>query len=187
MYLTLDDSNREDGTKEESKGGLWAVYTAHTHKYNQPAYWGGREEERKAVGIISGGATSDFGRSDLISAREASFPYKLIEKSLSIKVEVAKASVEDDRIHILNSIVGRSIDNINSVPPVAHEKYKELNNSLRGTFASSTASLVRASKEDDEEWNMMMEALSKGSTRGRMCPFCLCLWIYSSQSVKRRR
>ena len=102
---------------------------------------GAGEEERKALGIISGGATSDYGASSRISAREAAFPYELIKKSLSIQVESAEASVEDDRIHILNSIVGCSGEKIDDVPLKAHDNYVKLNNSLRGTFASSTASL----------------------------------------------
>jgi len=167
LYLTL--TNSQVGTAEENtKDGLWAVYTAHSHTFKLPDRLGGKEEERKALGIISGGATSDYGDFERISAREAAFPYNLIEKSLSIKVEVAEASVEDDRIHILNSIVGRSIEEIDDAPLGDHGNYVRLNNSLRGTFASSTASLQRASNEDDKGWEKMMKALSNGSTKGRM-------------------
>jgi len=83
-------------------------------------------------------------------------------------VEVEKASVEDDRIHILNSIVGQLVDNINDVPPETHDKYEQLNNSLRATFTSSTASLVRASKEDDEGWTKMIRVMSKVTMRSDM-------------------
>jgi len=141
------------------------VYTAHSHTYKN---YSGYKEERKALGIVSGGATSDLGDSDYISAREAAFPYDLIEKSLSIQVEVADASVEDDRRHILNSIAERSIENIDDVPPAAHDNYVRLNNSLRGTFASSTASLLGAAEKDDRRWKKMIEALSNGTTRGEI-------------------
>jgi len=165
LYLTL--TNSQVGTAEEnSKDGLWAVYTAHLHTYKDSI--GDKEEERKALGIISGGATSDGGDSQIISDREAAFPYNLIEKSLSIKVEVAEASVEDDRIHILNSIVGRSIEDIDDVPLGDHGNYVQLNNSLSGTFASSIATLQRASNEDDKGWEKMIKALSNGSTKGEM-------------------
>jgi len=164
LYLTLVPSQGKKA-EENLKDGLWAVYTAHTHTFKELS---GYEEERKAVGIISGGATSDWGESTRTRAREAAFPYELIEKSLSIQVESAKASVEDDRIHILNAIVGCSGEKIDDVPLKAHDNYVKLNNSLRGTFAFSTASLQRAAKEGDESWNNMMKALSNGSTKGKM-------------------
>jgi len=165
LYLTLVDSQvRKAG--ESSKDRLWAVYTAHSHTYKHPEM--DVEEERKALGIISGGATTDRGNPFNISAREAEFPYDLIEKSLSIQVEVAEASVEDDRRHILNSIVGRSIEDIDDEPLTAHDNYVQLNNSLRGTFASSTASLRGAVEKDDKRWKMMIKALSNGTTKGEM-------------------
>ena len=114
------------------------------------------------MGIIAGGATSDKGFSDKITARENSFPYDLIKKSLSIQVEAAEASVEDDRIHILNSIVGKSGALINNKPPTTHDKYIELNDSLRGTFAASAASLQGATKEGGNELRRMIKALSRG-------------------------
>jgi len=164
LYLTLVDS--QAGTAgENSKDGLWAVYTAHSHTYKSS--WAG-DEERKALGIIAGWATSDLENSYRISAREDAFPYDLIEKSLSIQVEVAKASVEDDRRHILNSIAGRSIEDIDNAPLVAHENYVRLNDSLRGTFASSKASLKGAAEKDDRRWQKMIEALSNGTTKGQM-------------------
>jgi len=165
LYLTLIVDSQVGKEEENSKDGLWAVYTAHSHTYKN--YWGAIEE-RKALGIVSGGVTSDLGNSHYFIAREAAFPYDLIEKSLSIQVEVADASVEDDRRHILNSIAERSIENIDDVPPAAHDNYVRLNNSLRGTFASSTASLLGAAEKDDRRWKKMIEALSNGTTRGEM-------------------
>jgi len=152
------------GTK--TKNGLWAVYTAHTHNYKNPN--GRDEEERKALGIISGGSTSDLTFSDRITARETAFPFELIKKSLSIQVESAESSVESDRIHILNSIVGNPSNELNNTPHTTHNKYAELNDTLRGNFASSAASLQRAAKEGGEVWKRMIEALSKGSVRGEM-------------------
>ena len=56
------------GTAEKnSKDGLWTVYTAHSHTYT---HLYGFEEKRKALGIISGGATSDLGQYVRISARK---------------------------------------------------------------------------------------------------------------------
>ena len=118
------------------------------------------------MGIISGGSTSDCGNSDRIAAREAAFPYSLIKKSLSIQVESAEASVDADRIHILNSIVGTSSEMIDDEPPTSHEKYVELNDSLRATFASSAAALRGAADEGGEGWKEMITAYSKGTMSG---------------------
>ena len=78
-------------------------------------------------------------------------------------MESTESSVESDRIHILNSIVGNPINQINNKPNITHNKYAELNDNLRGTFASSAASLQGAAKEGGEGWKRMIEALSKGS------------------------
>jgi len=155
-------------TLEESKDPFWAVYTTQKHEYEIPDYKGDDKEKngyekREAVGIVSGGATSDIGDSSCITAREKSFPYDLIKRSLKIKVECADSSYEKDKIHILNSIVGKTGDALDNVPLESHKKYANLNNSLRATFASSTASLQGAAKEGGEGWNDMVTALSKGS------------------------
>jgi len=122
LFLTIVDTKHD-------KDGLWAVYTAHTQNYKHP--WGDGEEERKALGIISGGSTSDNGYSDRIAARETSFPFELIKKSLSIQVECAQASVECDRVHILNTMVGRPINQLDNAPPTTHYKHAELNNGIQ--------------------------------------------------------
>jgi len=83
-------------------------------------------------------------------------------------VENAKATEDDDRTHILNSIVGHSDEKLNDVPPTTHDKYVEINNSLRATFASSAASLQRAAKKSDKEWMKIINAMSKGTMRGEM-------------------
>jgi len=129
LFLTLIGT-KDGKVEEETKDGLWAVCTAHTHNYKYP--YDGREEERKAIGIISGGSTSDYGGSDFITARETSFPFELIKKSLSIQVESAQSSVESDRVHILNSIVGHPLNQIDNTPLTTHNKYAELNDNLRG-------------------------------------------------------
>jgi len=158
LNLTLVDTNLKEG--------IWAVYTAHKHKYIHAQ--SKEEEEREAVGIISGGATSDMGMSNRITVREESFPFELIKKSLTIKVEKAVASEEDDRIHILNSIVGKSGNKINDVPYTNHEKFEKLNNCLKANFACSAASLQGAAKKEDDVWKKTIEAMSRGDIKSKM-------------------
>jgi len=100
--------------------------------------------------------------------REKSFPYEVISKALNIEVENADASVEDDRVHILNSIIGRSKADIDIAPPKEHATYITLNDSLKSIFAASQASLQGAAKSGDEEWLKMLVALSKGTKKDRM-------------------
>ena len=57
---------------------------------------------------------------------------------------------------------------IDDEPPTSHEKYVELNDSLRATFASSAAALRGAADEGGEGWKKMITAYSKGTMRGKM-------------------
>ena len=75
------------------------------------------------------------------------FPYKVIAKSLNIKVEKVDASVEADRIHILNSIIGISGNDLNQPPPPEeYETFTALNESLKSVFCGNTSSTSRGRK-----------------------------------------
>merc|ERR1740124_1539407 len=157
LYLTLIDSKEK---------GLWAVYTAKKHAYIDPDY--GTKQERESVGIISGGSTSDGNVAYRTTSREKHFPYNVISKALNINVENANATVNDDRVHILNSIIGKMTIEIDDTPPKEHHKYTELNESLKSIFAASQASLQGAAKDGDEEWMEMLVALSNGTKKDTM-------------------
>merc|ERR1740124_1764282 len=154
LFLTLIDAQQKEG-----EDGLWAVYTAHPHTYTHP--WTKKEEPREAVGIISGGATCDYNTTDYIAGREAQFPFQLISQSMGIKVEEGEASVEDDRVHILNSIIGET-DNLNAPPLTSHIKFDEVNAALKATFAYSVPNLQKARQNDDKTWTKFIGALSEG-------------------------
>jgi len=152
MFRTLIDAERE------AKGGLWAVYTAHTHAYKHAL----GEEERQALGIISGGATIDRGVTENTATREELFPFELISEAPTIKVEKGKTSVKHDRIHILNSIAGNTGDEINKTPPNIHILYDKVNDTLRAAFVSTQDRLLEAWKQSEEVWMSFLHALSKG-------------------------
>ena len=58
------------------------------------------------------------------TAREVHFPMGLIDQSLNSNIETAKASTEDDRRHILISIVGKTLKELDDKPSaLVHEKY----------------------------------------------------------------
>jgi len=117
-----------------SEEGLSAVYTAHKHTYIEPD--SAAEEDRDAIGIISGGATIDAGYIPSITAREISFPLDILTKSLSITVEEAEATTDSDRVQILNTITGKSGSKVKNTPPESHEQYNAVNNVLRKKFSS---------------------------------------------------
>ncbi|CAB9510658.1 Leucine-rich repeat protein [Seminavis robusta] len=94
------------------------------------------------------------------------FPFDMVMKALQVRVELAEASEESDRIHIFNAIIGKK-DNLDAQPPGAHEMYDKLNNEVRATFASQGV-LQSAAERSDEEWNTVIAALSKGSRQTRM-------------------
>jgi len=157
LYLTLVDKDKDKdknkNEEESDKKGLWAVYTTHPH--TSKSLHGGREE-RESVGIITGGAPADRGSANV--RREASFPFHLIKRSLSIKVEKAKASEEIDRIRILNAIIGCGDSN----PPPTHHKYDEVNDAVIAAFISTTSTMRLMEKESDDVWQSFLTALSKG-------------------------
>jgi len=94
LYLTL-----VDGQREEEQADVWAVYTLQPHTYK--ANHTNIEEAQEAVGIISSRTTVNIGATSRIAARENVFQFQLISQSMGIKVKEAKASQDNDRVHIL--------------------------------------------------------------------------------------
>lgn len=166
LYLTLVNERANEGSAKKAKEGVWAVYTANRHIGKSD--WTGKEEEREAVGIISGGAPIDGGNAHYTSVRERHFPVQLIKKSLAINVETADSTEESDRIHILNSIRGNCGDGINDTPPKKDPKYNAVNDAVRAGFISTVPSIKAAAKETDNDWNKFLLALSKGGKELKM-------------------
>lgn len=161
--ITTNNKEQEEGDNNNNNVGQWAVYTAQSHTYKHP--FTDEEQQRDAVGIISGGGTADAGHVEYIENRESAFPFDLIVKSLSIQVEVAQASQETDRVHILNSIVGRNEEDgsINNKPLMSHETYNEVNAALKATFASTVPHLASACRKSHGVWKQFLVALANGT------------------------
>ena len=147
------------------------MYTAKRHGYVRPAQTGIGDgtETRGALGIITGGAPCDQGFPAFTAAREKQFPFKIIVKSLLIKVEEAEASNELDRVHILNSLRGILESGINDDPPLTHEKFDAFNQALRGRFVSNQSTLIAAWKKGVyAEWMLALLSLSEVPLKGEM-------------------
>eukprot|EP00931_Biecheleriopsis_adriatica_P086045 TRINITY_DN60782_c0_g1_i1.p1 TRINITY_DN60782_c0_g1~~TRINITY_DN60782_c0_g1_i1.p1 ORF type:complete len:755 (+),score=116.58 TRINITY_DN60782_c0_g1_i1:47-2266(+) len=66
--------------------------------------------------------------------REKMFPFHVIQAGLSLELEKAKASKENDRVSILNCLAGRDLE----LPPLdKHENYDKVNKMLRAKFATA--------------------------------------------------
>lgn len=151
LYKTLTARN-----EEREANPTWCIYTAHNNEHVEK--WMGMTEKREAVGLVPGGTLSDIGRQSYTINREKHFPFHLIQSSLVTKIECAKATVEDDRIHILNSIVGA--EDLESIPPSVHYKYAELNDSLRAYFAISPRALQGCLEQGNEQmWEELLNGI----------------------------
>jgi len=161
LHLTFTAQMKRSNTNKGS-AGLWAVYTAHKHKFQ--ARSGLDPVDRDAVGIISGGTPCDGGVARVTSLRESYFPTDLIRKSHTIKIELAEASRDSDRKHILNSIVRNK--NLEADPPTTHPNYDAVNDAVKGAFAASLPILKAAAAAGGEEWTDTLDRLSKGIMTG---------------------
>ena len=107
-------------------------------------------EARHAVGITEGLAERDgndkFKFTALKAQREASFPMKLAEQALEIRIQDGDATREEDKKHILNYFVHRTDSELvrgssefcmmlESEPHKESPMYDKCNERLRGRFA----------------------------------------------------
>ena len=112
----------------------WCVYTTVNGVKDDEG------EPVRAVGFTDGPATVDERAGAAYSAkfkseREAQFPLSLAVQALDIRLEDAQASVDKDRVHILNCMVGAG--DLNAQPPDDHPAYALLNEGLRARFAAA--------------------------------------------------
>eukprot|EP00930_Biecheleria_cincta_P013440 TRINITY_DN11974_c0_g1_i1.p1 TRINITY_DN11974_c0_g1~~TRINITY_DN11974_c0_g1_i1.p1 ORF type:complete len:685 (-),score=89.45 TRINITY_DN11974_c0_g1_i1:144-2147(-) len=118
-----------------AKSSKYCIYTAAEHMQGMLSRNGqgaGVKSKRLAVGITSGLAPCDYDPGEK-TARERHFPIKLIDKAMQVRVQDAQASIEGDRIHILNTICGA--ENLDGEPPSSHPRYRALDDKLGGYFA----------------------------------------------------
>ncbi|CAE8596818.1 unnamed protein product, partial [Polarella glacialis] len=69
------------------------------------------------------------------SLRELCFPIHVLEKGMNLRLQEAQASEEADRRHILNSVVGKQLRELDEEPPLEHANYTEVNARLGSRFA----------------------------------------------------
>uniref|UniRef100_A0A7S1SBY0 EF-hand domain-containing protein n=1 Tax=Alexandrium catenella TaxID=2925 RepID=A0A7S1SBY0_ALECA len=100
---------------------------------------GGRKREN-GVDVVAtcvsttGEMPVDGGHSGIKTMRESFFPPALLGKAMGVRLEEGRASVESDRTHILNAVVGA--EDLDAAPPREHERYAALNKLLCAKMAT---------------------------------------------------
>jgi hypothetical protein len=126
------------------EGLKYEVYTAKEH-YSKDAW--GSWRPRSAVGIIEGlGMRVWYAAEEPRdkALRQGYFPMGLAKQAYQITLETAEASVEADRVKILNTIAEQA--DLAAEPPKTHEHYDALNAILRGRFAIVWMMMMRQQK-----------------------------------------
>jgi len=99
--------------------------------------------------------------------REKHFPLALARMGLDVRVEDAQASQPADRRHILNAIAGRTADELDLEPHGSHQRYNELDQTLRGRFLAGTWRKLVEEGEDMARWAQPLASRGCASSR---CP-----------------
>ena len=152
-------------------GLKYEVYTALEHDSKNYTTMN-NSHPRSAVGIVDGlgksvgnqdtGDDVDEDTQDK-AFRERYFPVALAQEAFALKLETAQASVETDRIKILNTIAEQTED-LAAEPLATHPRYDALNALLRGRFAVvALRGLLDAGKSIEQA-----AALVKGCARRKL-------------------
>jgi len=158
-------------------GYSWSVYTALEHDGRMHSMYRKREPEYHAVGLVEGDAPDDAvmkGPPGFIKRfRESKFPLSLAEAALRLSIETSQASVESDRVHILNRMISSASNaDLKATPQMDHPRLKELNFVLRSRFAAG--SLRAAIEKGGETMDIFFKALKAGRMRRLSLGFSDC-------------
>ena len=165
-FSSFTKDGKEDTEKKQDRlqAYLFDFYTvlADRNEGAMPA------KRKRAVGITDGVVKSD-GRGALGAKqkeqREKDFPLELAERALSFKIEKAAASIENDRVRILNHICCKK--KLNSPVESRHVKFDALNGTLAARFASGALPSAFAARREKP----FLEALKTGYTRNLLMNF----------------
>ena len=142
-----------------ASGGVWALYTAHQHKF--------RNETREAVGIITGGSTSDTSVGCPPAEREQPFSDDLFAKCLDIKVKDTGVSYDIDRNRILNVILGKR-KFLTNEPSKHHKAYDKLDDALKSRLIASIPALQAFFRNDKTKYQECLKLFSKSGIKSRI-------------------
>ena len=174
VALTVKEEMRDEQVRGEPF--TYDLYTATHYKHESTPDWTGAVAHATyyygvvdAVGITDGVVAADRGYSpdyDLTSLndvgvyseagevkanREAGFPKLLVDKAIRAQTQAGKASVDADRRHILNTIIGEK--DLDAEAPTDHANYEAINALLNARAccdaSSSAAPMWQREGADD--------------------------------------
>ena len=143
--LLLDVATARDGRAHVATQGPTA---ADRKKYDKLA-----DSERQKTSVT-----------EIKVQRERGFPHSVFEKSRTVDIFMSEASVEMDRIRILNAISHKSLMQLDEDPQVSDPAFAAVNAALRGLFAE--VSLPAAERYGQLE--SALEVLAKDTKRTRL-------------------
>ena len=103
--------------------------------------------------------------------REKYFPVEVGERGLQVTLETAKASMEADRVRILNTIVGRTGNELKAPVMESHGSYQILNDTLAGRFA---AAMLRPLLDADKPLDLCLQRLQRSGLKSLQLNFGEC-------------
>lgn len=173
---SLDDGDDGNDDEQHEQPAKCRVGNQKQHLYDIYTH---TKDHGKVVGLTDGVVatdkyvTRDDGTPDLDrpigestwnglrTIRQSSFPPEHCNKAMSIHIEQANASMDEDKNRILNSICFHGTNNsplsgtdemevdLNATPLEKHESYDEINNLLRSCFAAAAHKRALESNEWD--------------------------------------
>ena len=84
----------------------------------------------RAVGITDGLAVTDDASAQRKAKREMHFPPEALANALSVQLHKGQATVESDRVQILNAIIGDGRD-LDAMPPQEHARFDAMDTLFR--------------------------------------------------------
>ena len=130
--------------REQGIDGCLAIYTYYEHS----AY----DRMKTAVGLVEDGQ-------DIFQKH---FPRERLLCLSKVSIQNAVATRDENRKHILNSLVGRKGTDLDLEPLPVHDNYDKLNDAIRGRIFSSQATLNHIYETRERKyWNSALSALQK--------------------------
>jgi hypothetical protein len=137
VFVSLDvrTTSQPPPASEAAAAALCHAHHSEQHDdYLYDVYTAPEGAAQAAVGITDGLCQADGNSAINKTARERHFPHELLEPAMAVELELGHASVQSDRVHILNAIA-RTGD-LDSPPPQQHAAFAALNAALRGRIAA---------------------------------------------------
>ena len=124
---------------QPQKKHLYDIY----YGFSQPfKVYNGGGRTVNAVGLTDGYAKCEAGPNEVDNkaSREYSFPSKLFEKIINVKIQNGSASYDSDKVHILNAVTKAA--DLNAVPLDEHPNYDAVNNLLAAKAVVAGYSII---------------------------------------------